>query len=654
MAWHNEFDLLDQAQQDAQQRAEQMEFTHDVDRRQFVFLSLATAAATTFGFGASALAQGRVGGDSAAAGRGGQPGTQPPVAPVPLDNMEGLSWSFQPYPGGTGALLEKSYNEKGLAAFRRQPFAWNATTPGAFHLAPWGAAPLPASDEDIAFLPVHRLSAAIKSGKITSLRLTKIYLERLKKLNPTLLCAVTILEDRALVEATAMDAELKAGKYRGPLHGIPWGVKDLFAVKGTPTTWGAQDFENRVFDVDSEVVVRLRDAGAVLVAKLSTGQFAQGANWFRGMTRNPWNSSQGSSGSSAGPASATAAGCVAFGIGTETSGSIVSPAATCGLSALRPTFGRVSRYGGMVLAWSMDRVGPITRTAEDAALVFNVIHGADAKDTGSITMPFHFKDNIDLATLRIAVRKQNTATPDPLFLAFVDKLKALGAKPTDLGDPPTVAGSQGGIDVESAAAFDYYVQMKAKELNMDMNAVLTAFGRQAGRGGGGGGAPGAMPNGAPNGAAPAGVSPAPAAPTSNGQLNRWVPGRVPTAFEFINSQRRRQLLITAWQDYLKDVDVYVGAADTGVHAQTGHPVAVVQMGFGVRAPQGGGRGGPGGGGFGGAGGRGDSTAAPPLPLNAQPICTQIAGNLYNDDLVLAVAHKYQKNTDWLSKRPNLG
>ena len=390
-----------------------------------------------FGFGANALAQGRVGGDRAAAGRGGQPGTQPPVAPVPLDNMEGLSWSFQPYPGGTGALLEKSYNEKGIAAFKRQPFAWNATTPGAFQLAPWGAAPLPAYDEDIAFLPVHRLSAAIKSGKY--------------------------------------------------------------------------------------------------------------------------------------------------------------------LSALRPTFRRASRYGGMVLAWSMDRVGPITRTAEDAALVFNVIHGSDTKDTGSITMPFHFNDNIDLATLRIAVRKQN------------------------------------------AAAFDSYVQRKAKELNMDMAAELTAFGRQAGPGGGGGGgggAPGATPNGAPNGGAPAGVSPASAAPTNNGQLNRWVPGRAPTAFEFINSQRRRQLLIAAWQDYLKDLDVYVGAADTGVHAQTGHPVAVVQMGFGVRAQQG--------------GGRGDSTAAPPPPLNAQPICTQIAGNLYNDDLVLAVAHKYQKNTDWLSKRPNLG
>src|SRR6185503_17038515 len=372
------------------------------------------------------------------------------------------SWTFQPYPGGTGVLLEKTYREKGVAAFNRQPFAWGAT-PGAFNLQPWGNAPLPASDEDIAFLPAHRLAAAIKAGKLTSTRLTKIYLDRMKRLNPTLFCAVTIMEDRALADAAAMDAELKAGKYRGPLHGIPWGVKDLFAVKGTPTTWGAADFENRVIDEDSEVVVRLRNAGAVLMAKLSTGQLALGGNWFRGGTKNPWNLTQSSSGSSAGPASASAAGCVAFGIGTETSGSIVSPATTCGLSALRPTFGRVSRYGGMVLAWSQDRVGPITRTAEDAAMVFNVIHGADPKDNGSITMPFHFNGNIDLGGLRIGVRPQpqNQQNPDTFFPAFLDKLKALGAKPKEIGNPPTVAGSQGGINVESAAAFDSYVQMKA-------------------------------------------------------------------------------------------------------------------------------------------------------------------------------------------------
>ena len=639
MTLYNELDLLEQAELDAVQQAGTMEFANDVDRRQFVFVSLVTAAATTFGFGAKALAQPPAPGQAA----------QPAVPPVPLDNMEPVSWTFQPYPGGVGVLLEKTYREKGVAAFARQPFAWNATTPGAFHLAPWGTAALPSTDEEIAFLPAHRLAAAIKAGKLTSLRLTKIYLDRLKALNPTLLCAVTILEDRALVDAARMDAEMKAGKYRGPLHGLPWGVKDLFAVKGTPTTWGAADFENRVIDEDAEVVVRLREAGAVLIAKLSTGQFAQGGNWFRGGTKNPWNLSQSSSGSSAGPGSATAAGCVAFGIGTETSGSIVSPATACGISALRPTFGRVSRYGGMVLAWSMDRVGPMTRSAADAAMVFNAIHGADAKDPGSITMPFRFNANINLASVRIGVRKQNTATPDPVFLAFVDKLKALGAKPVDMADPPTVAGSQGGINVESAAAFDSYVQMKAKELGIDMATMLTTYGGTGGRGGGGGGG---------GGGAPAAGGAAPPTAAANGQLNRWVPGRTPTAMDFLQSQRRRHKLITAWQAYLADIDVYVGAADTGVHAQTGHPVAVVPMGFGVRAPGGGGRAGGAGapGAAGGRGGRGDSTAAPaapPAPLNPQPICTQIAGNLYNDDLILSVAHKYQSNTEWLRERPKL-
>ncbi len=639
MSLYDELDLLDQAEADAQHRADAMGITNDVDRRQFVFLSLASAAATTFGFGAKALAQPPAGAGGAAAGGGfAQP---PAVPPVPLDNMEAVSWTFQPYPGGVGSLLEKTYREKGMAAFARQPFAWNATAPGSFHLAPWGTAPLPATDEEIAFLPMHRLAAAIKAGKLTSVRLTKIYLERLKTLNPTLFCAVTILEERGLADAARMDAELKAGKYRGPLHGIPWGVKDLFAVKGTPTTWGAADFENRIIDEDSEVVVRLRDAGAVLIAKLSSGQFAQGGVWFRGSTKNPWNLSQSSSGSSAGPGSATAAGCVAFGIGTETSGSIVSPATTCGISALRPTFGRVSRFGGMVLAWSQDRVGPMARTAEDAAIVFNVMHGADEKDPGSITMPFHFNPNIDLSKLRIGVRAQNAQNPDATFTAFVEKLKALGAKPKDIAEPPTVAGSAGGIDVESAAAFDSYVQMKAKQLGMDMATVLTTYGRQAngGRGAGGGGGGGGGAN-----ATPAAVAAAAAAANTanlNGQLNRWVPGRTPTAFDFINSQRRRHKLITAWQEYLKDIDLYVGAADTGVHAQTGHPVVVVQMGFGVRAPQGGGRGGA-------------APATPAAPLNPQPICTQIAGNLYNDDIILSVAHKYQSNTDWLRERPKLG
>ncbi|MGV3707796.1 MAG: amidase [Gemmatimonas sp.] len=652
MTRYNELDLLEEAEREAQHVAESMEFESEVDRRKFVFLSLATAAATTFGFGAKSLAQAAAGGPPAgAAAPGAGRAQQPQTPPVPLDNMEEVSWTFQPYPGGTGVLLEKTYREKGMAAFNRQAFAWNATSPGAFHLAPWGTAALPATDEEIAFMPAHRQAAAIRAGKLTSTRLTKIYLDRLKKYNATLLCAVTIMEETALADAAKADAEIKAGKYRGPLHGIPWGVKDLFAVKGTPTTWGAQDFENRVIDEDAEIVVRLRNAGAVLIAKLSTGQFAQGGNWFRGGTKNPWNVSQGSSGSSAGPGSATAAGCVAFGIGTETDGSIVSPATTCGISALRPTFGRVSRHGGMVLSWSQDRVGPMTRNAEDAAMVFNVMHGGDEKDPATITMPFHFNANINLASLRIGVRRPQ-GNANPMFEAFVDKMKSLGAKPFDMDAPPTVAGSQGGIDQESAAAFDAYVQVKAKELGMDMATVMTTYGRGAGRGGPppAGGAPagsGAAGSAAAGSAAAGGpgAGRGGAAPANNGQLNRWVPGRTMSAFDFINSQRRRLMLTTAWQKYMKDVDLYLGSTDTSTHAQTGHPVAVLPMGFGQRPA------GFGGGGRGGA--PGAAPATPPAPLNDQPICTQIAGNLYNDDLILSVAHKYQANTDFHARRPKL-
>ncbi|HEY4303663.1 MAG TPA: amidase [Gemmatimonadaceae bacterium] len=635
MSRFDELDLLEQAQADAEQVADEMGFTNDVDRRKFVFMSLATAAATTFGFGAKAIAQGR-GGGGGGGGRGAEQGPS-----VPLDNMEEVSWTFMPYPGGTGALLEKTYRDKGPAAFNRQPFTYSTATKGSFNIAPW-TGNLPSTDEEIAFLPAHRISAAIKAGKLTSMRITQIYLDRLKRLNPTLMCAVTIMEEQGLADAAKMDAELKAGKYRGPLHGVPWGVKDLFAVKGTPTTWGAADFENRVFDFDAEVVKRIRDGGGVLIAKLATGQFAQGANWFRGQTKNPWNTSQASGGSSAGPGSATGGGCVAFGIGTETSGSIVGPATTCGIAALRPTFGRVSRAGGMVLAWSQDRVGPLTRTAEDAAMVFNVIHGASDTDNGSITMPFHFDPNIDFASLRLGVRKQQN--DDPNFNAFIDKLKSLGAKPREIGEPPQVAGSRGGLDEESAAAFDSYVQMKAKELNIGMDSVLTAYGRTAARGGGGGGAPPGGAPGAGRGAEGTGRGP------GSGQLNRWVPGRTPTAMDFINSQRRRQMLITAWQGYLKDIDLYVGAADTGIHAQTGHPVTVVQMAFGMRQA------GFGGGGGGGRGRGADSTrpAAPPIALNPQPICTQIAGNLYNDDIILSFAHKFQTNTDFHTHRPKLG
>jgi len=619
--YRDELELLDEVQTDAELAAGELEdaSSGEVDRREFVFLTLAAAAATTFGFGSPALAQGAGG-----AGRGQQP--QAPLPP--LGNGEPVSWTFQPYPGGTGALMEKLIHERGAAAFARATFT----------VGPW-TGPVPTNPDDIAFLPAHRLSALIKGRKLTSTQVTRIYLDRMKRLDPVLLCAVTIMEDQAMAEAAKADAEIKAGKYRGPLHGVPYGVKDLFATKGVRTTWGSRDFENRVIDEDAEVVVRLRDAGAVLMAKLATGLFAQGDQWYRGRTNNPWDIRRGSSGSSAGPSSATAAGCVAFGIGTETSGSIVSPARECGLSALRPTFGRVSRAGGMVLAWSQDRVGPICRTIEDCAMVFNVIHGVDPKDPSTVTTPFHFDPAIKISSMRIGV---DANAPQE----FVAKLRELGASPKPIGPRPSVPGG-GGLGVESAAAFDEYVQMKAKELGIALDSLpepQRGGGRGAGGGGRGRGADSAGIARLAGGAAGGGGRGDPGNPTGMAALTRWTGGRFPRAFDFVQSQRRRYILISQMAELLKDFDMYVPGSngfDVGLHAQTGHPCAVVPYKF-DSPPS-------------GRGGRGGAAAdtTPPITYNQQPICAVLAGNLYNDDKILSVAHQYQVHTAWHLKHPTL-
>jgi hypothetical protein len=631
MSVSQDLEWLDQTETELDHIADAVEESSGIDRRDFVFWSLVTAAASTFGFGSRALAQAPT---SAA---------QAPQAPPlpPLGNGEPVSWTFQPYPGGTGALMEKLIHERGAAAFQRASFT----------VEPW-TGPVPTAPEEIAFLPAHRLSALIHARKMTSTQLTTIYLDRIKRLDPTLLCAVTIMEEQALAEAARADAEIKAGKYRGPLHGIPYGVKDLFSTKGVRTTWGSKDFENRVIDDDAEVVVRLRDAGAVLLAKLATGLFASGDQWYRGRTNNPWDIRRGSSGSSAGPSSATAAGCVAFGIGTETSGSIVSPARECGLSALRPTFGRVSRYGGMVLAWSQDRVGPICRTIEDCAMVFNTIHGVDPKDPGTVTTPFHFDPKIKLASMRIGV---DANAPKE----FIDKLRELGAVPKEIGPRPVwQAGSAGGV--EYATAFDSYVQAKAKELGIDL-ATIPEPHRGTGRGAGGGGrgvadsTAGVRGAGAPADAASGGARGDPGNPTGMAALTRWTGGRFPRAIDFVQQQRRRYVLITQMAELLKDFDMYVpggagaGQFDVGLHAQTGHPCAVVPYKFDSPPA---GRGG-GGGGRGGADTTAGRAAAEQVVYNQQPICAVLAGNLYNDDKILSVAHQYQIHTAWHLKHPAL-
>ncbi len=262
--------------------------------------------------------------------------------------------------------------------------------------------------EDLAFCTTLQLAELVRTKKITPVALTRMYLDRLKRFGPKLICVVTLTEDLAMHQAEEATKEIARGKYRGPLHGIPWGAKDLFATKGIPTTWGAEPYRNQVIDYDSTVVERLNAAGAVLVAKLSMGALAQGGKWFAGVTRNPWQVDEdriGSSGSSAGPASATAAGLVGFSIGTETLGSIVSPSSRCGVTGLRPTYGRISRFGAMGLCWTMDKIGPICRSVEDCAAAPHALYGPDDRDIPVPDVPFHWSGRVPLAQMRNGHRK---------------------------------------------------------------------------------------------------------------------------------------------------------------------------------------------------------------------------------------------------------
>jgi Asp-tRNA(Asn)/Glu-tRNA(Gln) amidotransferase A subunit family amidase len=414
--------------------------------------------------------------------------------------------------------MENLIRERGAAAFERRPI----------EIEPWSG-PVPTREEDLAFLPAHRLGALLKERRISSVDLTNIYLERMHRYDPVLLAAVTILDGRAREEAQQADAEIRAGNWKGPLHGVPWGVKDLFAVRGAPTTWGSADFKNQTFDYDSELVVRLRNAGAVLIAKLSTGEFAQGANWYRGRTNNPWNIQRGSSGSSASPGSATAAGLVGFSIGTETQGSITSPSTENGLSALRPTFGRITRHGGMVLSWSMDKPGPMCRSIEDCALVFNAIHGSDPKDPATVTTPFEFRRLQNLNGIRVG---HVANAPEP----FLASLREMGATLTELPALPNI--NTPSINVEGAAAMQSYIDEKLRVFEAN------------------------------------GGDPVP---------NRFQNGRQTTALDYLQAQRRRWLLMQQWDEALEGLDIFVGGL--GSSNQTGHPAVVVPYMFGTTGNQ---------------------------------------------------------------------
>ncbi len=538
------------------------------------FLRSATAAAAAGALGPAGLAASTVlppdAADALTALRAGAAvRSQEAQEVAPLGNGEPPAFQFQAYPGGTGALLERLWKEHGGAPFARTEI----------DLQPW-TGPVPTSEEDVAFLPAHRLGALIRAGHLTSVDLTEIYLERLRRYDPVLMCAVQILEGRGREEAQEADRELRAGTWRGPLHGVPYGVKDLFAVAGSRTAWGSDAFQDQVLDFDSEIVVRLREAGAVLIAKLATGEFAQGDQWFRGRTLNPWNTDEGSSGSSAGPGSATAAGLVGFSIGTETQGSIVSPSRRNGLSALRPTHGRVSRHGGMVLSWSMDKPGPMCRSIEDCAHVFNAIHGSDEKDPGSLTAPFRFDRTPDLSELAIGY------TPDAPE-SFLEALTGRGAAPMPMADLPN--GSSNAISVESAAAFEYHIGTDGPT-----EAVLQGLDDRARR-----------------------------------RATRFTRGREVSAVDYIQSQRRRYLVMKEMERAMSGFDMFVsGSGHIGLTNTTGHPSVVVPYGFGVRNP--------------------DDESPTEMPLT-----TMLVGALFADDKLLSVAHAFQSTTDWHLRHPDM-
>jgi len=455
----------------------------------------------------------------------------------------------------------------------------------------------PADIEELAFLPVTELSELIRRQRVSSLALTRMYLARLRKYDPVLRCVISFTEERALKQAQAADDELRRGRYRGPLHGIPWGAKDLLAVRGYKTTWGAAPFKDQVIDTDATVVRRLDDAGAVLIAKLTLGELAQGDIWFGATTKNPWKVDQGSSGSSAGPASATAAGLVGFSIGSETLGSISSPSTRCGTTGLRPTFGRVPRTGAMALSWTMDKLGPICRSVEDCALVLDAIYGPDGQDNTVIDAPFHWNATLSPKALRVAYVKAAFDTPqtDPADAkrtlhatkkfddAALGVFKSMGINliPVDLPDVPYDA-MRIILTAEAAASFDELTRS-------DRDKELVQQGKFD------------WPN--------------------TFRTSRFIP-----AVDYVNANRLRSIAIQKWDDLMRSVDVIVtptGAANLSQLVATnltGHPAVIVPNGF-----------------------RDDGT----------PVSLTFLGGLFEEAKVLAVAKAYQDATGFHLKRPNI-
>ncbi|HJP86912.1 MAG TPA: amidase [Gemmatimonadaceae bacterium] len=493
---------------------------------------------------------------------------------IPLDNSVSPAIKFDPLPPG-----------KKPAAPSHRPMVRSKV--------PLRSAP--SNIDSLAFLPVTELSELVRRQQVTSTQLTQMYLARLKRYDPVLRCVISLTEERALKQAAAADAEIKRGKYRGPLHGIPWGAKDLLAVRGYKTTWGAGPYKDQVIDADATVVQRLDNAGAVLVAKLTLGELAQGDIWFGATTKNPWKIDQGSSGSSAGPASATAAGLVGFSIGSETLGSISSPSTRCGTTGLRPTFGRVPRTGAMALSWTMDKLGPICRSVEDCAMVLDAIYGPDGKDNTVVDADYHWNSQLSPKSLRIGYVKSAFDLPqtDPADSkrtlhgtkkfddAALDVFHRLGI-PLIAVDLPDVQYDAMRIvlTAEAAAAFDELTRS-------DRDKELVQQGKFD------------WPN--------------------TFRVSRFIP-----AVDYVNANRVRSIAIQKWDELMRTVDVIVtptGAANLSQLVATnltGHPAVILPNGF-----------------------RDDGT----------PVSLTFLGGLFEEAKLLAVAKAYQDATGFHLKHP---
>lgn len=534
-----------------------------------------------------------------------------------LSNSVPPAYIFDPLPPGTKVDMDKH--------------------PPRYSKAP-AIATVPSNLEDLAFASVVELGDLIRRKKISSTNLTEMYITRLKRYDPLLHFVVTLTEDRALAQAREADSEIAAGKYRGPLHGLPWGAKDLLAVKGYPTTWGAGGFEKQSFDEDATVVKRLDAAGAVLIAKTTLGALAMGDKWFGGRTRNPWNPKQGSSGSSAGSASSTAAGCMAFSIGSETLGSISSPSTRCGTTGLRPTFGFVPRTGAMTLSWTMDKLGPICRAVEDCAIVMQTIYGPDGQDLATRDAAFNWNAEFDWKSLRVGYLRKDfgpAKKPEPLDekslnglsdaekkkrekyqnnmnawrmrraydlrydLAALDKLRSMGVNliPLELPDLPYGAMTPL-LEAEAAAAFD--------ELTMSgRDKLLTEQG----------------PDDWPN----------------IFRIARFYP-----AVEYIQANRARTLAIREMSKLFEHVDVIVassGSEQLTVTNLTGHPAVIVPNGI-----------------------RGNDAPAPPSIDTGEddsiggpgtPVSITFLGGHYQDAKLCAFAKAYQDATGFHKLHPRL-